>query len=97
MFSADYCYLMFNIICLQEVENEFNEKKSHYESISAGLESNRAQLEQAVSALREEVFNQDSRFYYLQCMSKVREIKKHDLCKLEMGNLKTVFSKISVF
>jgi len=69
----------------QEVENEFNEKKSHYESISAGLESNRAQLEQSVSALREEVFNQDSRFYYLQCMSKIAQ-SRLDRANNEMTN-----------
>jgi len=48
-------------------------------------ESNRAQLEQAVSALREEVFNQDSRFYYLQCMSKIAQ-SRLDRANNEMTN-----------
>ena len=53
---------------------EYEERKAQYESISAGLESNRSQLEHAVSALREECANHDSRYYYLQYMCKVSKM-----------------------
>ena len=34
------------LLILQELESEHKEKKSHYDTTSAGLESNRSKLEQ---------------------------------------------------
>nr|XP_002126367.1 intraflagellar transport protein 81 homolog [Ciona intestinalis] len=59
----------------QEIMTEYNEKKSHYDSVAAGLESNRSQLEHAVAALREECMNHDSRFHYIQSMNKILQGK----------------------
>merc|ERR1712025_1218460 len=82
----------------QETLAEYEEKKSQYESIGAGLESNRSQLEQSVSALREEVFNQDSRYYYMQCMSKIAQSRldraNHEMRAYTSGDKKKSLREI---
>ncbi|XP_071798485.1 intraflagellar transport protein 81 homolog [Asterias amurensis] len=55
----------------QEIETSYNEKKSAYDTLAAGLESNRSKLEQEVRAYREECSQEESRFHYLNCMRRV--------------------------
>jgi len=59
----------------QELTAEYEEKKTQYDGTAAGLESNRAQLEQTVSALKEECFQGESRFHYYQSMCKILQTK----------------------
>lgn len=69
----------------QEITGEYEQKKTQYDSAAAGLESNRAQLEQTVAALREECFAHDSRYFYYQSMCKILQTKL-DRANLEMKN-----------
>uniref|UniRef100_H2YNA5 Intraflagellar transport protein 81 homolog n=1 Tax=Ciona savignyi TaxID=51511 RepID=H2YNA5_CIOSA len=59
----------------QEIMVQYTEQKSHYDSVAAGLESNRSQLEHQVAALREECMNHDSRFHYIKCMNQILQTK----------------------
>jgi len=59
----------------QELTAEFEDKKTQYDGTAAGLESNRAQLEQTVTALREECFQGESRYHYYQSMCKILQTK----------------------
>jgi len=56
---------------VQEIAQEHEERKTQYDGISAGLESNRAQLEHTVSALSKEVAEYDGRYYLHQSLAKV--------------------------
>ena len=53
---------------MQELEAEHREKKAAFESLVAGYEQNRAQLEKEVKALREERAAEESRFHYLNAV-----------------------------
>lgn len=53
---------------MQDLEGEHREKKAAYESLVAGYESNRAQLEKEVKAMREERAAEESRFHYLNAV-----------------------------
>ncbi|XP_038049933.1 intraflagellar transport protein 81 homolog [Patiria miniata] len=55
----------------QELETVYNEKKSSYDQLAAGLESNRSKLEQEVRAYREECSQEESRYHYLNCMRRI--------------------------
>lgn len=55
----------------QEVETEYEDKKAVYDSMTAGIESNRSKLDQEVRALREEVAAEESRWHQLQIQQRV--------------------------
>ncbi|XP_039255434.1 intraflagellar transport protein 81 homolog [Styela clava] len=59
----------------QELMQEWTEKKGHYDGVLAGLESNRAQLEQTVTGLREFCSETESRYFYLKSMNKIIEVQ----------------------
>ncbi|XP_066465999.1 intraflagellar transport protein 81 homolog [Tiliqua scincoides] len=58
----------------QELTQECQEKKTQYDSCAAGLESNRAALEQEVKVLHEECVQEESRFHYTNCMKRMLEV-----------------------
>ncbi|XP_078193372.1 intraflagellar transport protein 81 homolog isoform X3 [Callithrix jacchus] len=58
-----------------ELTQEYDEKKSQYDSCAAGLESNRSKLEQEVRRLREECLQEESRYHYTNCMIKNLEVQ----------------------
>ncbi|KAK2156371.1 hypothetical protein LSH36_215g03007 [Paralvinella palmiformis] len=60
----------------QEIDQVYNEKKMAYDNFQAGLESNRAKLEQEVKILRDEVSMQESRFHYLNAMYNICELQQ---------------------
>ncbi len=66
-------------ICFQELEVEHREKKSHYDTTSAGLESNRSKLEQVCSFFLSSYFRHtyDNRQSTWRC-SKITQ-KSHTL------------------
>jgi intraflagellar transport protein 81 len=51
------------------------DKKAHYDSTAAGLETNRSKLEQEVRGYREECMAEESRYHYLNCMKKILEVQ----------------------
>ncbi|XP_078083589.1 intraflagellar transport protein 81 homolog [Mustelus asterias] len=57
----------------QELTQEYEEKKSLYDSCAAGLESNRSKLEQEVQGLREECGQEETRYHYINCLKKITE------------------------
>ncbi|XP_019740683.1 intraflagellar transport protein 81 homolog [Hippocampus comes] len=59
----------------QVLNQEYEEKKSQYESCAAGLESNRSRLEQEVKALREETAQEENRYHSINCKSEVIEMQ----------------------
>ncbi|XP_029475985.1 intraflagellar transport protein 81 homolog isoform X1 [Rhinatrema bivittatum] len=59
----------------QELTQEYDEKKTQYDSCAAGLESNRSKLEQEVRVLREECAQGESQYHYISCMQKNVEIQ----------------------
>jgi intraflagellar transport protein 81 len=59
----------------QDLTTEHTEKKNTYDSMSAGLESNRSKLEQDVRALREEIAAEESRFHYISMMRNILELQ----------------------
>ena len=68
-----YCYDKF--LCLQELTEEYNEKKQAYDTASAGLESNMAKLDQEVRGYHEECIQEESRYHYLHCMIGMNNIQ----------------------
>ncbi|XP_070538822.1 intraflagellar transport protein 81 homolog [Ptychodera flava] len=60
----------------QEIQQVYDEKKAQYDTMAAGLESNRSKLEQEVRAYREECAQEESRFHYLNCMTKIIELQQ---------------------
>ncbi|XP_029475988.1 intraflagellar transport protein 81 homolog isoform X2 [Rhinatrema bivittatum] len=61
----------------QELTQEYDEKKTQYDSCAAGLESNRSKLEQEVRVLREECAQGESQYHYISCMQKGTIYKKY--------------------
>jgi intraflagellar transport protein 81 len=59
----------------QDLTTEHTDKKNTYDSMSAGLESNRSKLEQDVRALREEIAAEESRFHYISMMRNILELQ----------------------
>lgn len=59
----------------QELKQDWDDKKKTYDGILAGLESNRAQLEQTVAGLREICYQNESRYFYLKSMNKIIEVQ----------------------
>ncbi|XP_041957485.1 intraflagellar transport protein 81 homolog [Alosa sapidissima] len=59
----------------QELTQEYEEKKGQYDTCAAGLESNRSKLEQDVRALREEVDQEENRYFYINCMKEIIEVQ----------------------
>ncbi|XP_071428386.1 intraflagellar transport protein 81 homolog [Pithys albifrons albifrons] len=59
----------------QELTQERDEKKLQYDSCAAGLESNRAALEQEVKVLLEECAQQESNYHYMNCMRRSLEVQ----------------------
>ncbi|XP_071950346.1 intraflagellar transport protein 81 homolog isoform X2 [Antedon mediterranea] len=55
----------------QEIQIAHTEKKSSYDTLAAGLDSNCSKLEQDVKAFREECSQEESRFHYLNCMRNI--------------------------
>ncbi|XP_058640644.1 intraflagellar transport protein 81 homolog isoform X2 [Onychostoma macrolepis] len=56
-----------------ELAPEYEQKKTQYDTCSAGLESNRSKLEQEVRMLREETAQEESRYYHINCMREIIE------------------------
>ncbi|NXU70029.1 IFT81 protein, partial [Oreotrochilus melanogaster] len=59
----------------QELTQEWDEKKIQYDSCAAGLESNRAVLEQEVKGLLEECAQEESNYRYINCMKRNLEVQ----------------------
>ncbi|XP_054628729.1 intraflagellar transport protein 81 homolog isoform X1 [Dunckerocampus dactyliophorus] len=59
----------------QVINQDYEEKKSQYESCAAGLESNRSKLEQEVKALREEAAQEENRYHSINCKSEIIEMQ----------------------
>ncbi|XP_064639360.1 intraflagellar transport protein 81 homolog [Lineus longissimus] len=59
----------------QELSVKHEDKKAHYDSTAAGLETNRSKLEQEVRGYREECMAEESRHHYLNCMKKILEVQ----------------------
>ncbi|XP_033126976.1 intraflagellar transport protein 81 homolog [Anneissia japonica] len=55
----------------QEMQVMHAEKKSAYDTLAAGFESNSSKLEQEVKAYREECSQEESRYHYLNCMRNI--------------------------
>ncbi|XP_074658114.1 intraflagellar transport protein 81 homolog [Tubulanus polymorphus] len=60
----------------QELSAIHEEKKAAYDTLSAGLESNRSKLEQEVRGLREEVMAEESRYHYMHSMKNILELQQ---------------------
>ena len=60
----------------QELAAQHTEKKLSYDRVAAGLEGNRSQLEQEVSALWEETAGEESREHYLRMMQQSTAIQQ---------------------
>lgn len=60
----------------QEMTGDYEEKKTFYENLAAGLESNTSKLEQEVRGLREELTHEEGRYHYLHCMLKVLDVQQ---------------------
>ncbi|KAJ6656716.1 hypothetical protein lerEdw1_003603 [Lerista edwardsae] len=58
----------------QELTQECQEKKTQYDSCAAGLESNRAALEQEVKGLHEECVQEESRYHHTNCMKRMLDV-----------------------
>ncbi|KAI5095291.1 intraflagellar transport protein 81-like, partial [Silurus meridionalis] len=56
----------------QELSQQYEEKKTLYDTCAAGLESNRSKLEQEVRTLREETSQGENRYHQINCMKEVR-------------------------
>ncbi|XP_028405978.1 intraflagellar transport protein 81 homolog isoform X1 [Dendronephthya gigantea] len=61
----------------QEVTAEYDERKAIYENLAANLESNMSKLEQEVKALRDELAHDESRYFYLNSMTKLLKIQEN--------------------
>lgn len=59
----------------QELTQDWSEKKSRFDGVFAGLETNRAQLEHSVAGLREICQENESRYFYLKSMNKIIEVQ----------------------
>ena len=60
----------------QELLATHTEKKMAYDTVAAGVESQRAHIEQEVRAYWEETTAEESRYHYLQCMLKSVELQR---------------------
>ena len=60
----------------QELGTEYEAKKSSYDTMAAGLESNRSKLEQEVRAYREEISAEESRYHYLKSIMEVIQVQQ---------------------
>ncbi|PIK37901.1 putative intraflagellar transport protein [Apostichopus japonicus] len=60
----------------KEMQTDYDDKKMTYDTMSAGLESNRSKLEQEVRVLQEECSQEESRFHYLNSMLKMIEVQQ---------------------
>ena len=49
-------------LCRQDMQIEYDEKKSHYDSTALQLQSNMAKLETGVRSLRDEILGSESKF-----------------------------------
>ena len=65
----------------QELQGNHAEKKLAYDTVAAGLESNRSHLEQEVKAYWEETTAEESRYHYLQCMQKSLQLKQQQVAQ----------------
>ena len=63
----------------QELETLHAEKKVAYDTVAAGLSSQRSNMEKEVRAYWEEVTAEESRHHYLQCMLKSVELQQQRL------------------
>ena len=63
----------------RELSASHAEKKSVYESMSANLESKRAQLEHEVRVYQEECIQLESRYHYLHTMKKVLSVQQQQI------------------
>lgn len=63
----------------QELEASHGEKKVAYDTVAAGLSSQRSHLEKEVRAYWEELTAEESRHHYLQCMLKSVELQQQRL------------------
>ncbi|CAG0896979.1 unnamed protein product, partial [Darwinula stevensoni] len=55
---------------------EYEEKKHAYDSMTAGLESNVARIEQEVNDLEEKLFNYESQYHRLQAETQIFMLHK---------------------
>ena len=60
----------------ETLQAEHTKKKGQYDTLIAGLESNRAKLEQEVKALRDEISSEESRYQYLKSMTRFLTIQQ---------------------
>lgn len=60
----------------QEKQQVYDDKKTTYDTMVAGFESNNSKLEQDVRVLREECSQEESRCHYLNCMRRLIEIQQ---------------------
>ncbi|XP_072244637.1 intraflagellar transport protein 81 homolog [Leuresthes tenuis] len=59
----------------EELNQDYEEKKTQYESCAVGLESNRSKLEQEVKTLRDETAQKENRYHYINSMSEIIEMQ----------------------
>ncbi|XP_046854329.1 intraflagellar transport protein 81 homolog [Xenia sp. Carnegie-2017] len=59
-----------------EMTSEYDEQKAIYDNLAANLESNMFKLEQEVKSLRDELANNESRYFYLDSMIKLLEVQE---------------------
>lgn len=60
----------------ETVLSEYSQKKSQYDTLVAGLESNRSKVEQEVRQLREEIAAEESRYQLLSAMTSFHVIQQ---------------------
>uniref|UniRef100_X1Z4C8 Intraflagellar transport protein 81 homolog n=1 Tax=Capitella teleta TaxID=283909 RepID=X1Z4C8_CAPTE len=60
----------------QELSTEYEAKKGAYDTMAAGLESNRSKLDQEVRAYREEISAEESRFHYLKSIMELNIVQQ---------------------
>ena len=58
----------------QELEAEYLEKKTAYETTAVGLESERSKTESEIQTLREECAREESRYHYLGCLGNIADV-----------------------
>jgi intraflagellar transport protein 81 len=63
----------------QELQAEHVEKKTTYDGVAAGLQSQRSGLEREVRSLWEETLAEESRYHYLNCMLKSLDLEKEKI------------------
>jgi intraflagellar transport protein 81 len=63
----------------ETIQTEHAKRKSQYDTLVAGLESNRAKLEQEVRALRDEIASEESRYQYVKAMTRFQAIQQEKI------------------